>query len=118
MTKTQWFKNAHGKQVLKLVTGTLTTDDTADFVKTIHEQLIKQGAKPEDIKVDESKISIGRQFWMLPKMKASTLATFTTRSADYIHNNVFGSKKDAIIEDGNMIKNIPQGGKITFIIQD
>lgn len=122
MNKTQWFKAAHGKKVRKTVSGVPTKEDIPAIVANMKEQLLAQGAKLEDIKITDKDVSIGGQFWLLPAFEKEVIAIFTTRSKDYIHNNTYGNKTDATIDqNGNMVKRIPhtQDGLITFeILED
>jgi hypothetical protein len=42
-------------------------EDRPAYIADITQQLLTQGAKPEDIKVSDDFIEIGRQYWRLPK---------------------------------------------------
>lgn len=66
-------------------------EDRDSFIKNITMQLLGQGANEKDIEVDAQKISIGRQFWWLPKhSREGDIVEVQVRSKDIITTPVGG----------------------------
>ncbi len=121
-TATEFFKLANNKTVIKKISGVPTVEDKEKIISNIKAQLLEQGAKEEDIEVTEDKISIGRQFWMLPKMKAEEKGILVVRSKDYVFQSsrgpVYGDKVGCKVVNGVCTKQYENGMIVTFELVD
>lgn len=111
-----WFDTANGKMVEKTISGALTLEDWPEIIESYRKQLKDQGLDSDQhmIVTDNAIEFSNGQFVILPKMKKTEVGVLIVRSADYILNNVHGSKKGAKIVDGNLVKTYPSGMVITF----
>ena len=66
-------------------------EDRQEFIDNVTAQLIEQGANREDIIIDSQKISIGTQFWHLPRhSRDGDLVKVQVRSKDIITTGASG----------------------------
>ncbi len=116
----EFFKLAHNNQVIKRVSGVATVEQKDDMVKSIKSQLLEQGAQESDIKITDDKISIGHQFWLLPKMRAEEQGLLIIRSKDYVFHAergpIYGDKVGCTVVDGVLTKKYDNGMIVTFEI--
>lgn len=125
-TAAAWFRAAQGKVIRKTVSGVQTLESWPEYVESVKANLIAQGCEASNIVVDDDGLRIlsTGQFVMRPKFRACQLGALLIRSADYAFiadddaeaRKVFGDKKGATIEAGNMIKRYPSGMTVQFEI--
>ena len=117
----EFFRAANGARVRKTVEGVLTVEGWPAWLEGVVENLKAQGASEgKDYKIDDSGLTVGNRFVLKPKLRALELGTLKVRSADYgfqpdgSDNLVWGDKKGATVEGGELIKRYPNGMIVRF----
>lgn len=118
-----FFRDAHGRKVIKRVTGAMTVETWDATLAESLRQLREQGCPEDKIKVDDIGLQYPGGFLMRPKEYAESVGRMTVRSADYIFaapdgRNIYGDKKGAKVEGSQLVKEYPDGRRITFEIAD
>jgi hypothetical protein len=122
MSAAAWFRAAHGRTVIKRVTGVQTTENWPEMAADARRQLEAQGCPADQIKADETGLHWPGGFLLSPKFKALEYGLMTARSADYgftgegADRPTWGDKKGAAVEAGRLTKRYPNGATITFEI--
>lgn len=123
----EFFRAANGKRVRKTVTGVLTVEQWPAVRDDIVRQLLEQGAKLEDIRIDDSQVAIGSQFWRAPAMRGEEFGILNVRSADYGFlpecgrtngRPIFGDRKGCKVEGAALVKEYENGMRVCFEIMD
>lgn len=117
-----FFRAANGKTVIRRQ-NIKTIEGWPEVVADIRRQLLEQGCRERDIVEDDAGIRWPGAFAMKPKVPAVSRGRFTVRSGDYIFQpegtdeKWFGDKKGATIDNGRLVKEFPDGRRITFEIE-
>lgn len=124
-TASEFYRNAHGKKVVRIVEGMATIDTWEADKERIKARWIEQGASPEEIKEQkDGSITCRSSYARTPVMMKEEVGTFTVRSADYIFTpdrtltNVYGDKKGSKVVNGELVKEIPNLGTYRYRIVD
>ena len=132
----EFFRQADGKQVEKQVTGIRTVEDWPKMVEQAHKWAEENGytqvpagtvLQENQYSVSEDQYEIFRSagqvlFVRKPAAYGTETGIMTVRSADYIFTSdqtgkhLYGDKKGAKIVDGKLVKDMGNGGTVTYRI--
>jgi hypothetical protein len=96
-------------------------EDTADIISNIKAQLLEQGAAESDIIIDAQKISIGSQYWNLPRhYRDGDLVKVQIRSKDIITTGASGEPcygdikgwQIASVDGGYCLQHVASGARL------
>ena len=98
---------AAGARIRRTILKGLALEDWDE--QDVVEQLLAQGARRKDIRIDSAGISIGQQFWLKPKWHRVTEGALTVRSTQFIFESddggrCFGDQVGYKLVEGGLVR--------------